>query len=556
MDSLNKIKNSLKEISNDANFSLEMTDNFSHGDYATNIAFVLARQKGVSPKDLAYEIVKDLESKLSDTVSKIEVASPGFINFFLKDEVRTQEALSCKDKNLRINILENKKVICEYTDPNPFKLFHIGHLVPNVIGESLSRIYESVGANVTRVNYQGDVGMHVATTIWGIKNTGEGLPSEELSLNEKVAFLGRAYAYGTKELGDKPEIKNEIIEINKSVFAKQENEIYDLGRKWSLDYFETVYKKLGTKFDYYIFESEVAEAGKELVLKNVPNIFEESDGAIVYKGEKVGLHTRVFINKEGLPTYEAKELGNALKKEELVPRNDISIVVTANEINEYFKVIKSALSEINKNLSDKLKHISHGMLRLPEGKMSSRTGNVIPVEELIDEVKEKLKDKFEKGRIEGEDKEKLINDVAVAAIKFSILKISPCKDILFDFDKSISFDGDSGPYLQYTHARLTQLILKCENTEKLNDQVNKEIELERLINNYKEVLEKSYKENAPQHIVIYLLNLTREFNAFYGRVRIIDDNKANVYYIDLCKTTKNVLSFMLNTLGIVAVEEM
>lgn len=556
MDSLNKIKNSLKEISNDANFSLEMTDNFSHGDYATNIAFVLAKQKGVSPKDLAYEIVKDLESKLSDTVSKIEVASPGFINFFLKDEVRTQEALSYKDKNLRINILENKNVICEYTDPNPFKLFHIGHLVPNAIGESLSRIYEAVGANVTRVNYQGDVGMHVATTIWGIKNIGEGLPGDEVSLNEKVAFLGRAYAYGTKELADKPEIKNEIIETNKSIFAKQENEIYDLGRKWSLDYFETIYKKLGTKFDYYIFESEVAEAGKELVLKNVPNIFEESDGAIVYKGEKVGLHTRVFINKEGLPTYEAKELGNASKKEDLVPKNDISIVVTANEINEYFKVIKSALSEIDKTLSDKLKHISHGMLRLPEGKMSSRTGNVIPAEELIDEVKEKLKDKFEKGRIEGEDKEKLINDVAVAAIKFSILKISPGKDIVFDFDKSISFDGDSGPYLQYTHARLTQLILKCENIEKLNDQVNKEIELERLINNYKEVLEKSYKENAPQHIVIYLLNLTREFNAFYGRVRIIDDNKANVYYIDLCKTTKNILSFMLNTLGIVAVEEM
>lgn len=557
MSNLAKIKNVLNEVANGTTFSFDQPEEITHGDYATNIAFILSKQKGVSPKVCAEEIVKDLEDKLSDVVVKAEVAGAGFINFYLKDEIRTQEALNHKDKNLKLNLLENKKVICEYTDPNPFKLFHIGHLVPNAIGESIARIYEAVGANVTRVNYQGDVGMHVATTLWGIQNMGESLPNEDASLNEKVAFLGRAYAYGTKELNDRPEIKNEIVEINKSVFSNVKNETYDLGRKWSLDYFETIYQKLGTKFDYYIFESEVAEPGKELVLKNVPNIFEESEGAVVYKGEKVGLHTRVFINKEGLPTYEAKELGNALKKEELISNSDISIVVTANEINEYFKVIKAALGEIDKNLSDKIKHISHGMLRLPEGKMSSRTGNIIPAEELINEVKEKLKDKFEKARIEGEDKEQLINDVAVASIKFSILKISPGKDIVFDFDKSISFDGDSGPYLQYTHARLTQLILKCKSANIVNEKVNTEIEIERVINNFSNVLEKSYKENAPQHLVVYLTNLTRAFNTFYGKVRIVsEDNVANNYHVELCESVKNVLGFGLYTLGIVAPSEM
>jgi arginyl-tRNA synthetase len=558
MNSFEYIKKAISEVvGNDISFSLDMPEETSHGDYATNVAFILAKQKSISTKACADELAVELQNKLSDIVEKIEVADAGFVNFTLKDEVRTKEALSSKDKDLKLNFLSGKKVICEYTDPNPFKLFHIGHLVPNTIGESIARIYESVGANVVRVNYQGDVGMHVAITLWGIKNMEEKFPDENIPLNEKVAYLGRAYAYGTNKFAENPELKNQITEINKSIFAGEKSEAYDLGRRWSLDYFETIYEKLGTKFDYYIFESEVSPIGKELVKKNIDRVFEESDGAIVYKGEKAGLHTRVFINREGLPTYEAKEIGNAFHKQELIPDNDISIIVTANEINEYFKVIKSALSEIDKNLSDKIKHISHGMLRLPTGKMSSRTGDVIPAEELIDEVKEKLKDKFDDARIEGSSKEKLINDVAVAAIKFSILKIAPGKDIIFDIDKSISFEGDSGPYLQYTHARLTQLILKCESAKIVDEKILPEIELERIINNFSNILERSYKENAPQHIVTYLTELTRAFNSFYGRVRIIsEEGIANNYYIDLCKATKNILHFGLYTLGIVAPEEM
>ncbi len=556
MNSFEKIKSVLENLAEraGADFSLDIPESSEHGDYATNIAFILSKQKGISPKSCADNLIVELQTKLADIVEKIEVAGAGFINFYLKDEIRTNEALN---KDLSLNILNGKKVICEYTDPNPFKLFHIGHLVPNAIGEAISRIYESVGADVTRICYQGDAGMHVATTLWGIKNMGEGFPKENISLNEKVAFLGRAYAYGTKQIEDNADVKNEIIKINKSIFAGEKNDIYDIGKKWSLDYFETIYQRLGSKFDYYIFESEVSSIGKELVLKNVPEVFEESEGAIVYKGEKVGLHTRVFINKEGLPTYEAKELGNAIQKEKLVPNNDISIIVTANEINEYFKVVKSALGEIDKNLSNRIKHISHGMLRLPEGKMSSRTGNVISTEELIEEVKEKLKDKFEKARIEGKEKEQLINDVAVAAVKFSILKIAPGKDIIFDIDKSISFEGDSGPYLQYTYARLTQLILKCENAKIVNEKVESEKELEKLINNFSNILERTYKENAPQHMVVYLTQLTRAFNTFYGKERIIsEDNMVNKYHLDLCNVIKNVLQKGLYILGIVAPSEM
>ncbi len=560
MTNYQKIKSALSELSEGVIFSLEQPEEISYGDYSTNIAFPLGKKQEMYPAECAKDVTEILKEKLSSIVERIEVANPGFINFYLKDEVRTQEAFAYISEELKLDILNAKKVICEYTDPNPFKLFHIGHLVPNAIGESIARIYESVGATVTRVCYQGDVGMHVAATIWGIKNMGEQMPLETATLREKVAFLGKAYTFGMEALAESEEKKADIAIINKAIFERTDediNKIYDLGKKWSIDYFETIYKKLGTKFDFYIFESEVAVVGRDLVLKNIDTVFEQSEGAVVYKGEKVGLHTRVFINSERLPTYEAKELGNCLKKEELVPGNDISIVVTGNEIDEYFKVIKAVLSEIDKNLSDKLKHVSHGMLRLPEGKMSSRTGEVIQAEDLIEEVKERLKDKFDSGRIQGEKREQLINDVAVSAIKYSILKIAPGKDIVFDFEKSISFDGDSGPYLQYTHARLTQLILKCCDAKSITTNAEKEIEIERLINSFANTLNKSYEENAPQHIVIHLTQLTRAFNAFYGRVRIISEaNEVNKYHIDLCRTTKNIINKGLYILGIVAPDEM
>lgn len=582
MNSYEIIKQALVEILEkrnvSANFSLDKPEDSLHGDYATNIAFILSKTEKLSPKDCANNLINELQTELVDTVEKTEVAGAGFINFFLKDDVRTKEVVSYK--NLNLNILENKKVICEYTDPNPFKLFHIGHLVPNAIGESISRIYEAMGASVSRINYQGDVGMHVAKTIFGVqwlikhaKEETNKFFTDKTTLVEKINFLGACYSLGNAMYEDQhlydtfsslEEKVNSFKDVNKKIFNKTDeeiNKIYDLGRKWSLEYFETIYKKLGTKFDYYIFESEVFDNGKKIVLENTPKVFEESDGAIVYKGEKVGLHTRVFINKEGLPTYEAKEIGNAFRKQELVPDNDISVIVTANEINEYFKVIKSALGEIDKNLSDKIKHVSHGMLRLPSGKMSSRTGNVIPAEELIDEVKEKLKEKLEDKLKSFSDTPKLLNDIAVGAIKFSILKQSPGGDIIFDFDKSISFEGDSGPYLQYTHARICTLLEKAEslgiNTESYIVE-NPEKEMEQVLIGYRQVLDKAYKDLGPHHIVQYLLLLTRTFNTVYGRQQFVDENNkdTSAYYVMLAQATKNILAHGLHILGISAPTKM
>lgn len=567
MNSYEIIKDALMRLMEEkgatGSFSLDQPEDVAHGDYATNAAFLLSKTVGYSPKESAEMMVDSLRGELSETVERIEIAGPGFINFYLHDDVRTDEAEVVALSDIS-NISGKGKVIVEYTDPNPFKLFHIGHLVPNAIGESVARIYEAVGYDVTRVCYQGDVGMHVATTLWGLQHLGESFPEEGVSLKDKVAYLGRAYAYGTQALAENSSIKDEIVTLNKKIFARSDDEInrvYDLGKQWSLDYFETLYKKLGTTFDHYIFESEVGDDGVRIVRDNLGKVFEESDGAVVFKGEDIGLHTRVFINSQGLPTYEAKELGNTFKKLSLVPDAELSVVVTAKEIDEYFKVIKAVLGQIDKPLADKLLHVSHGMLRLPEGKMSSRKGNVIPAEELIDMVSEKITARIEDMKVEAGEKAALVNDIAVGAIKFSILKSAPGKDMIFDFEKSLSFEGDSGPYLQYTHARLSALLDKAHAAA--IDMESYAVEsperaLEQAIIGYTQVIEKAHKERGPHHIVQHLLVLTRAFNNMYGRVQIVDAEHKDTsgYYCMLAQATKNILAHGLHTLGVVAPSRM
>lgn len=560
MNSYQTIAAALEKIAQGS--TLTQPEDALHGDFATNIAFIVAKSKGVSPRDAAEELVTLFQKELEDIVLRVEVAGPGFVNFFLKDDIRHDEVEIIARQGV-VTPITKGSIIVEYTDPNPFKLFHIGHLVPNTIGESVARIYESAGYDVTRVCYQGDVGMHVATTLWGVKHGGEQVPEVAASLRDKVAYLGRAYAYGTQKLSEDVSIKEEIAIINKAVFARSDDEInkeYDLGRKWSLDYFETLYKKLGTTFDHYIFESEVGDDGVRIVKENLGTVFEESDGAIVYKGEQDGLHTRVFINSQGLPTYEAKELGNTYKKASLVPDAKRSVVVTAKEIDEYFKVIKVVLTKIDKPLADTLMHMSHGMLRLPEGKMSSRKGNIVPAEELIDMVSERIASRMEDMKVEEADKAQLVNDIAVGAIKFSILKSAPGKDMIFDFEKSLSFEGDSGPYLQYTHARLSALLEKAKVTERTYDEyvVNApERELEQALLGYAQALDKAHQDLGPHHIVQHLLSIARAFNNLYGRVQIISEDVAvSAYYLMLTQAAKNILAHGLYTLGIKAPERM
>ncbi len=534
----------------DVVFALEHPADLAHGDVATNVAMIGAKKSGKNPRALAEEIVSLLKKKNDEHIAEITIAGPGFINFTFSKKYFTKalaEALEKAENFGRNKMLEGKKVIVEYTDPNPFKEFHIGHLMANAIGESISRLVEASGAETKRACYQGDVGLHVATAIWAIQKSN----SEDW---EELLLRGKAYATGAKAYKEDEQAKKEIQEINKKLYHRSDealNTQYDQGRANSLALFAKMYQRLSTKFDFYFFESKTGEFGKKVVEAH-PEIFVASDGAIVYKGdESKGLHTRVFINKEGLPTYEAKELGLSKIKYDTSPY-DVSIIITANEVNDYFKVLLDAMSKVFPNLAATTEHYSHGMLRLPTGKMSSRTGDVITATWLLDEAKAEIK------RSVTDTTEEVAEAAAVAAVKYSILRQSKGKDIIFDFAQSLSFEGDSGPYLQYTHARTCSLLAKAGG-KKSDVRVigNGEISpLHKYLLRFPEIVVRAEEERAPHHVATYLIEVAREFNSFYGNTMILDGAPDEGYKLALVMLTRNVLQQGLWLLGISAPSKM
>ena len=504
-------------------FSVEHPADLSHGDYACNVALVAAKPAGIAPRELAEKIVAAIEGQI-EYVDRISIAGPGFINFSLARDFFTAELAraSSQSQAWGKNTHESgQKIVVEYTDPNPFKAFHIGHLFTNTVGEAMARLGEMQGADIRRVNYQGDVGLHVAHAIYGM---------QQLGITADAAFtaddLGRAYAYGATAYRDNESVQPIIRTLNKAIYERSDegvNALYDAGRVVSLAYFETIYTLVGTKFTEYFFESEMAPKGKALVLAH-PEVFPESDGAHIFRGEEYGLHTRVFLNKEGLPTYEAKELALAKVKEERLGGYDHSIISTAREISEYFKVLKMAMSFVYPELAAKTEHIGHGMVKLTTGKMSSRTGDVILALDFVHDIAAAAHEKIVATGMASPTSE-LAEAVALGAIKYTTLKGNIGQDSVFDTNKALSFEGDSGPYLQYTHARICSVLEKAEAMGVTPDFVVVPPEpylIEKILYRFPEVIEVAWIERAPHMVVGYLTELAGVFNTFYAHEKIAD----------------------------------
>ena len=503
-------------------FIVEHPTDLRMGDYSTNVAIKYGHKE---------EIVRYIEQNKPEGIEKVYLAGLGFINFYLTKEFFKESLREIIERGNEFGKNENlkgKKFFVEHTQPNPFKKFHIGHLMNNAIGESIARVVKVSGAEVKTASYHGDVGMHVAKALW----KGD-------------------YVLGSRAFEQDQLAKTEIQEINRKVYDRSDPEInsrYDEGKKKSIEEFEKIYKRLGTRFDFNFFESETAEAGKKIVLENIGKVFEKSEGATVFKGEKYGLHTRVFINSEGLPTYEAKEVGLAKVKKDKYP-SDQYITITGNEQDAFFNVVEVATGEVFPELKGKLKHLSHGTLRLPTGKMSSRTGDVITAKALIEEVKKKVK---------GDEA------AAIGAIKYMILRQVIGNDIIFDLEKSVSTEGDSGVYLQYAYARTNSLLEKASKQEKninvkhrVFNMFNREThEIERLLYRFPEIVERAGHEYAPHYITTYLTQLAGSFNNFYAHEQIIGDSPESAYRLAIVKSFNIVMKNGLTILGIPTPERM
>jgi arginyl-tRNA synthetase len=539
-----------------ADFTVEHPAELFFGDFASNAALVCAKEAGRNPRELADALKEKLEGQI-EYVDRIEVAGPGFLNFTLAREFFAEEAMRILElgddwgANTRA---EGKEVLIEYTSPNLFKPLHVGNLVGNITGEAIARLYERSGAAVRRINYPSDIGLTVAKGVWGLSRTG-GDPRD-------INALGEAYRFGNEAYETSEEGKSEIEAVNRLLYAGTDealNALRSAGLATSKAKLDALCAMLGTTFDTVIYESEASPRGAALVKEHIGDVFEESDGAVVYKGEKVGLHTRVFLNSQGLPTYEAKDLGNFAIKEEKYPSWDVSLIVTGSEQTEYFKVLYAALREVFAVPEEKeLGHIPTGFLTLTTGKMSSRKGNVLTGESVLGQLVEEAREKAKESR--AEDVEALTEMVAVAALKYQILKQSPGSNIVFDTARALSFEGDSGPYLQYTYARARSVAAKADSSgvaKGFTALPEKPYDLERILCRFEEAVRESFEEYAPHVLLSYLTALAGMFNTFYAQERIADASDPYApYKRALVEASAITLRNGLSLLGMKAPEQM
>lgn len=573
----------------------------SHGDYATNLALVLAKKMEKSPREVAELIREKLVVGSHELgVDSVEIAGPGFVNLRLsKDYLITQVSRVLREQEefgMAVQTSDSKlKILVEFAHPNTHKEFHIGHLRNITVGEAIVRLIEASGKTVFRANYQGDVGMHVAKALYGLLHVvipnlvrdlpvDKARPSEEIlkqvqndTLEQKAKLLGKAYTEGSKAFED-PSVdgekaKAEIMVINKKIYMKDPEiiQLWEKTRQWSLDYFDSIYERVGTHFDRFYFESQVFESGKEIVLAHVEDgIFEKNDGAIIFDGEKQGLHKRVFITSEGNPTYEGKEMGLAPLQYSEFPF-DTAIHVVGPEQAGYFQVVFKAMEMVDPSLAGKEKHLVYGFVQLKEGKMSSRQGNVIAGLWLLDEAKRRIRESFK------EMDDETAEMVAVGVVKYSMLKFGTASDISFSFDESITLEGNSGPYIQYTYARTQSVLRKAvssghpefssgspsrnEKDEMLkqvqhdNGMEPEEFSLLRTLNKFSDKVAESGTQFAPNMLCNYLFDLAQKYNLFYQKHTILN-SESEPFRLALTCATGQVVKNGLKLLGISAPEKM
>jgi arginyl-tRNA synthetase len=550
-------------------FAVEHPGIMAHGDYATNVAMVLAKQAGTNPKDLAEKITEALRSLSFDKgedgrgyISEVSVAGAGFINFKLTPQYFNTVLQNIVSENTKYdfaNIYSGKKILVEHSSPNLFKPFHIGHVMNNTIGEAITRLARASGADVNVISYPSDVSLGIAKAVYILLQDGLNKLEDFSTDYEKLAYLGECYVRGTKAYDDEEGVQQKVREIVKCLYDHvdgPELQAYELGKQINLEYFKNTVARLGTKFDAYIFESEAGVEGKQIVTDNTPAVFTQSDGATIYEGERDGLHTRVFINSEGFPTYEAKDIGlMSLKFKRYNP--DLSIFITDNQQANYFEVVSTAAGKINPIWQNKTVHRIHGRMSFKGQKMSSRLGGAPMAIDLLnavtDEVVEKAPDLATNG---GADQ------IAISAIKFSILRAKAGSNINFDPDTSLSFEGDSGPYLQYTAVRAGSLLQKAAglnllpNINTVSDS-HVTTDVEKYLNMFDEVVAQSINEWAPHYVANYLLELAHSFNTWYAGTKIVDIENINApQQLAIVLAVRKTLMQGLNILGIETPDKM
>lgn len=585
MDIKQHIQNSISEILKNnyqiENLTLEVQQNKTdfEGDF-TVVIFPLVKLAKKSPDVLGNELGEEL--KKQGAIENFNVVK-GFLNLSINNEAFVQ---NFKEIKAQFDVKENKNqtVMVEYSSPNTNKPLHLGHIRNNLLGFSVAQILKEAGYNVIKTQIINDRGIHICKSMlaWEKFGKGEtpettGLKGDKLVGNYYVEFDKnyKAQISELKEQGlDEETAKKQapiILEAQKMLLDweqenKQVRDLWEMMNSWVYAGFNETYKRLGVDFDQIQYESNTYILGKDIIEEGLAKgvFFKKEDNSVWIDLTEDGLDQKLVLRGDGTSVYMTQDLGTAVER---FKQNDIQklIYTVGNEQDYHFQVLFLILKKLGYDWANHLYHLSYGMVELPEGKMKSREGTVVDADDLMQEMYLTAKEKSEElGKLEGltdEEKEKSYEIVGLGALKYFMLKVDPKKKMLFNPAESIDFNGNTGPFIQYTYARIQSLLNRANFVEADfgSYQPNtSEKELIMQLSNFKEVVEKAAETLSPAQVANYVYDLVKTYNSFYQNnpIMTLEDENAKQFKLQISDLTAKTIKKSLHLLGINVVNRM
>ncbi len=547
-----------KHVPKDMEIVLEIPD-ARFGDFAFP-CFILAKHFKKTPQLIAHDLAAKMQT--ADFLEKTIAIGP-YVNFFIdKKELATSvlTVIATKKESYGKGT-QKQKIMVEFSSPNTNKPLHLGHIRNIALGDAVSRIFSFLGNYVIKSCLVNDRGVHICKSMLAYKKWGNKKKHDV----KGDLFVGRYYVLFSKKAAEHPELEEQAHEMLRQWENGAEDvvSLWEKMNKWVYDGWEETYKKLGISFDKYYFESDLYSYGKEVVLDGLKRgIFIKKDNAVYVLLADAGLPDKVLIRSDGTTIYMTQDLYLAQKKFHDYDL-DKSVYVVGSEQNLHFQQLFTILKKLGNTKSNGCYHLSYGMVLLPEGKMKSREGSVVDADEIIAEMEMLAAAEIKKRqKLSKEELAYRAHLVGIAAIKFHFLKVDPMKDIVYDPKESLSFEGETGPYIQYTYARIASILRKYGEKLPVHVDVSflekQAFSIVRLLEQFPAIVEDAGTQYRPSTLCRYLLDLSQECNSFYHVVPVLKEENEAVKFANLylLSCIKYVLKNGLDLLGITVLEEM
>jgi arginyl-tRNA synthetase len=538
---------------------LEVPPREEFGDVAFP-CFELAKIERRNPQDIAKDVVKKIKISKHPLILKVE-ARNGYVNFFFYWEKIAEIVLKRLFKR-KIGV-KKEKVLIEYSQPNPVHSMHVGHARGTFLGDALANIFDFLGSKTIRANYMNDVGLQVAKLVtaymmWARGKRPKGKPD---------LWLWQLYVKFHEEAKTDTKLEEKAREVLRKYEIERDKRIIRIWNKvvrWCVKGFEETYKRLGIKFDIYFYESDFRDSGKDVVYDAIRKgiAFKSPEGAIVADLEKHGLPSTVILRSDGTGLYVTSDLGLTIHKFSEY-KLDKAVWVVSSQQSLYFEQLFKILELLEYPWVKNCYHFSFEHVSLPEGKMSSREGRAIILDEVVDSLTELAYEEVNKRNPElpRKRKMKIAEKIGIGALKYAILKIEPDDSIVFDWKQMLSFEGNTGPYLQYAHTRCLGILRKAKRWKKTFSVAKMTVyekQLIKVLMKFQDVVENSAKDLKPHYICNYVYDLATVFSNFYQNCPVLkaENEELRNFRLTLVYATKNILKDCLNLIGIEAIEKM